>query len=162
MVAAGEPPLSGRIAGVLDRNYNEIQKDNAAFYGFFECVNDPQASRELFESMFAWARQRGARRVLGPMNPTANDECGLLVDGFDSPPVFMMTYNPRYYVDLVAAAGFRRAVYYPYGFLADNAESELEGRVALRARPELEAVHLPCLNAAPEYLGALAGQIVAG
>jgi ferrochelatase len=61
----------------------------------------------------------------------------------------------------VVERGFRRAVYYPYGFLADNAESELEGRVALRARPELEAVHLPCLNASPEYLEALAGQIVA-
>ena len=49
------------------------------------------------------------KRVLGPMNPTTNDECGLLVEGFDSPPVFMMTYNPRYYVDLVVAEGFRKA-----------------------------------------------------
>jgi GNAT superfamily N-acetyltransferase len=47
--------------------------------------------------------------MLGPMNPTTNDECGLLVDGFDSPPVFMMTYNPQYYVELVAAEGFRKA-----------------------------------------------------
>jgi GNAT superfamily N-acetyltransferase len=43
------------------------------------------------------------------MNPTSNDECGLLVDGFDSSPVFMMTYNPAYYVDLVLAGGFRKA-----------------------------------------------------
>ncbi len=43
------------------------------------------------------------------MNPTTNDECGLLVEGFDSPPVIMMTYNPRYYVTLVEAAGFRKA-----------------------------------------------------
>lgn len=56
-------------------------------------------------------------------------------------------------------AGFRRAVYYPYGFLADNAESELEGRVALRARPELRAIHLPCLNASAEILAALARQV---
>jgi ferrochelatase len=61
----------------------------------------------------------------------------------------------------VVDAGFRRAVYYPYGFLADNAESELEGRVALRARPELSAIHLPCLNASPEYLAALARQVCA-
>jgi ribosomal protein S18 acetylase RimI-like enzyme len=59
--------------------------------------------------MFAWARQQGARRVIGPMNPTMNDECGLLADGFDSSPVFMMSYNPRYYLDLVAAEGFRKA-----------------------------------------------------
>ena len=99
----------GRIAGILDRNHNRIQKDNAAFFGFFECVNDPAVSRQLFDAMFAWARQQGARRVMGPMNPTTNDECGLLADGFDSPPVFMMTYNPRYYLDLVAAEGFRKA-----------------------------------------------------
>ena len=43
------------------------------------------------------------------MNPTTNDECGLLVDGFDSPPVVMMTYNPRYYVSLVEGAGFTKA-----------------------------------------------------
>ncbi|MBI1796215.1 MAG: ferrochelatase [Candidatus Eisenbacteria bacterium] len=56
-------------------------------------------------------------------------------------------------------AGFRRLVYFPFGFSADNAESELEGRIALRAAPELESIHLPCLNAAPEYLEALARQL---
>jgi protoheme ferro-lyase len=61
----------------------------------------------------------------------------------------------------VARAGLRRAVYYPYGFLADSAESELEGRLALRARPELATMHLPCLNAAPRYLEALARQLCA-
>ena len=98
----------GRIAAILDRHHNQTQKDNAVFFGFFECINDPAVSRRLFDTVYAWARQQGARRVLGPMNPTSNDECGLLVDGFDSSPVFMMTYNPRYYVDLVAAEGFRK------------------------------------------------------
>lgn len=60
----------------------------------------------------------------------------------------------------VATKGFRRAVYFPYGFLADNAESELEGRQALRAHPELEAVHLPCVNVAPEFVDALARQVI--
>ncbi|MBI4541799.1 MAG: ferrochelatase [Gemmatimonadetes bacterium] len=61
----------------------------------------------------------------------------------------------------VSEAGFRRVAYFPYGFVADNAESQLEGRQALRARPELESVHLPCLNAAPDFLAALAGSVVA-
>jgi protoheme ferro-lyase len=61
----------------------------------------------------------------------------------------------------VSEAGVRRVVYFPYGFVADNAESQLEGRQALRAHPELEAVHLPCLNAAPDFLAALAGSVVA-
>ena len=99
----------GRIAGILDHNHNKTQKDSAAFFGFFECVNDAAVSRRLFAAVFDWARKKGVKRSLGPMNPTTNDECGLLVDGFDSSPVFMMTYNPRYYADLFASEGLRKA-----------------------------------------------------
>jgi len=99
----------GRIAGVVDHNHNRAANDQAAFFGFFECLNEATVSQRLFETVADWARQKGLKRLLGPMNPTTNDECGLLVDGFDSPPVIMMTYNPRYYVKLVEAEGFRKA-----------------------------------------------------
>ena len=99
----------GRIAGLIDHNHNRAANAPAAFFGFFESVNDPAVSRRLFETVFGWTRQAGLQRVLGPMNPTTNDECGLLIEGFDSPPVLMMTYNPRYYVTLVEADGFRKA-----------------------------------------------------
>ena len=99
----------GRIAGIIDRNHNRVAHEPAAFFGFFESADDPVISRRLFETVFGWTRQAGLKRVMGPMNPTTNDECGLLVDGFDSPPVIMMTYNPRYYVTLVEAAGFKKA-----------------------------------------------------
>lgn len=99
----------GRIAGILDHHHNQAHQDSAAFFGFFECENDPQTSRQLFGAVQDWARRKGVRRLLGPMNPTTNDECGLLVDGFDSPPQLMMTYNPRYYVDLVTAEGYAKA-----------------------------------------------------
>jgi hypothetical protein len=96
----------GRIAAVLDRGYNQTAEQIEIFYGFFECIQDAEVSKRLFETVFQWGRERGAKRVLGPMNPSTNDECGLLVKGFDSSPVFMMTYNPEYYVALVEAAGF--------------------------------------------------------
>ncbi len=99
----------GRIAGIVDESHNRTQKDQAAFFGFYECVNDAAVSQQLFDAVQDWARQKGLRRLLGPMNPTSNDECGLLVDGFDSSPVIMMTYNPRYYLDLMDTAGFRKA-----------------------------------------------------
>jgi hypothetical protein len=99
----------GRIAGILDHNHNQVTKDQAAFFGFFECADDAAASRQLFAKVLDWARGKGMKRVLGPMNPTTNDECGLLVDAFDLSPVLMMTYNPRYYVTLVEAEGFRKA-----------------------------------------------------
>lgn len=99
----------GRIAALVDRNYQHATNDQAAFFGFFECVNDREVSRRLFAAASDWARQNGQKRLLGPMNPTTNDECGLLVNGFDSSPVFMMTYNPKYYIDLLEAEGFTKA-----------------------------------------------------
>jgi GNAT superfamily N-acetyltransferase len=63
----------------------------------------------LFEVVTVWARERGMNRLLGPMNPTTNDECGLLIEGYDSPPVLMMTYNPRYYQPLLEGVGCTKA-----------------------------------------------------
>lgn len=60
----------------------------------------------------------------------------------------------------VAGAGYSRVVYFPYGFLADNAETELEGRVALARHPDIESFHLPCLNDSPRLLEALAREIL--
>jgi GNAT superfamily N-acetyltransferase len=131
----------GRIAGILDRNHNQTQKNSAVFFGFFECVDDRAVSRRLFQEVLNWARKKGMKRVLGPMNPTTNDECGLLVEGFDSMPAFMMTYNPRYYVDLVVAEGFRKAKDL-LAFHIDIAQCPLErlARIAEKTRrrhPEL-------------------------
>jgi hypothetical protein len=99
----------GRIAGILDHNYIKVQSADTAFFGFYECINEPDVSHMLFDAVRAWASGRGLGRLLGPMNPTSNDECGLLVDGFDQDPAFMMPYNPRYYVDLFTAEGLVKA-----------------------------------------------------
>jgi len=99
----------GRIAGILDKNYQVLTKTPTAFFGFYECEDNPETSRLLFEMAFDWARKRNCQRIMGPMNPTANDECGLLVEGFDSSPVIMMTYNPAYYTPLVEQAGFTKS-----------------------------------------------------
>jgi hypothetical protein len=99
----------GRIAGIIDDHFNKTAVKSAAFFGFFESIDDAQVCHGLFEVFREWARQQRAQLVQGPMNPTTNDECGLLVEGFESPPVFMMTYNPRYYLALMEAEGFRKA-----------------------------------------------------
>ncbi|MCU0788367.1 MAG: GNAT family N-acetyltransferase [Verrucomicrobia bacterium] len=99
----------GRVAGILEDLHNRTHNDQAAFFGFFESLNDRDLAGALFGAVAEWARAKGMKRLLGPMNPTTNDECGLLVDGFDSPPVFMMTYNPRYYADLIESWGFAKA-----------------------------------------------------
>ena len=99
----------GRIAGIVDHNHNRAAKEQTAFFGFYECVNDPAVSAKLFEAVSGWARGKGLKKLMGPMNPTTNDEAGLLVDGFESPPVIMMTYNPRYYMALLQGEGLRKA-----------------------------------------------------
>jgi GNAT superfamily N-acetyltransferase len=99
----------GRMAGILDEHFPKSNGAKTAFFGFFECIDDQEACRGLFEQVYRWAHENGATKVIGPLNPTTNDECGLLVHGFDSPAVFMMTYNPAYYVDLIEQQGFTKA-----------------------------------------------------
>ncbi|HKA37723.1 MAG TPA: N-acetyltransferase, partial [Thermoanaerobaculia bacterium] len=99
----------GRIAAIHDRAHNEFHGERTAFFGFFESENDPEVSGALFDTVAKWAKQRGMETLRGPANPSLNDEAGLLVEGFDTPPVLMMTYNPRYYVGLVEGAGFTKA-----------------------------------------------------
>ncbi|HJW15399.1 MAG TPA: N-acetyltransferase [Thermoanaerobaculia bacterium] len=100
---------AGRIAAILDRNHNDFHGEKTAFFGFFESENDQAVATRLFDAAAGWARQRGMEVLRGPANPSLNDEAGLLVEGFDRPPVLMMTYNPRYYPDLVERAGFHKA-----------------------------------------------------
>src|ERR1700682_5639982 len=100
---------AGRIAAILDHNHNAFHGEKTGFFGYFESENDPAVSGPLFDAVESWTRERGMDTLRGPANPTLNDEAGLLVDGFDSSPVLMMTYNPRYYIALVERAGFRKA-----------------------------------------------------
>jgi len=99
----------GRVAAILDRNYNQFHNEAAGFFGFLEATNDLGVVQGLLESAASWLRERGAQVIRGPMNPSTNYECGLLVDGFDCSPWVMMPYNPPYYGALIERAGWRRA-----------------------------------------------------
>ena len=99
---------TGRIAAVIDDNHNAYQKEKTGFFGLFECLDDPEAARALVNAAADWVATRGMERLRGPVNLSLNDECGLLIDGFDSPPVIMMPYNPRYYADLLESCGLAK------------------------------------------------------
>jgi GNAT superfamily N-acetyltransferase len=102
--------LVGSIAAILNHRHNDCHRENVAHFGFFETLPDPQAAALLLEVACNWARNHGLSRMLGPMNFSTNDECGLLIDGFDTPPTVMLTYNPPYYRDYLEAASFRKAM----------------------------------------------------
>jgi GNAT superfamily N-acetyltransferase len=101
--------VAGRIAAILDRNYNEYHGDHSGFFGFFESERSQAVADALFAAASMWLKDHGAQVIRGPVNPSTNYECGLLVDGFDSCPYLMMPHNPPYYAELVERAGFRKA-----------------------------------------------------
>jgi GNAT superfamily N-acetyltransferase len=126
--------VAGRIAGIIDRNHNQFHGDNAGFFGFFESEDDAEVARLLLTVARNWTRQRGAQVLRGPVNPSTNYECGILIDGFDADPMIMMTYNPPYYPALMGQAGLRKAKdLYAYGGLAPQIELKKIERVATRA-----------------------------
>jgi len=95
----------GRIAAVANRLHNETHGDRVGFYGFFESVDDPAVAAALFDAAAEWLRSRGFSTMRGPASFSVNDECGLLVEGFDTPNTIMMPHNPRYYPALHDGAG---------------------------------------------------------
>jgi GNAT superfamily N-acetyltransferase len=99
----------GRIAAIINHNHNKFHHDNVGFFGFFESINDHEISSALLNTAAQWLKSKGFKKIIGPMNPSTNDDCGLLIEGFDSPPVFMMPYNPKYYIDLLENSGFKKA-----------------------------------------------------
>jgi len=104
---SGEP--CGRIAAILNRGHIERYQEQRGFFGFFESVDDQQVANSLFDAVREWFARRGIGSLRGPTNPSLNYELGLLIEGFDSPPTFMMTYNPPYYAKLIENYGFRKA-----------------------------------------------------
>lgn len=98
----------GRIAGIIDRRYNQVHNEKLGIWGFFESADDSEAALALFTAVEIWARQQGMVLLRGPLNPSLNNESGLLIEGFDYPPVVGMTYNPPYYLRLIEACGFTK------------------------------------------------------
>lgn len=99
----------GRIAAILDHNYNKFHEENIGYFGFYESENSPEVAAALLGAARKWVFDRGAVLIRGPVNPSTNYECGMLVDAFDSSPMVMMTYNPSYYPALMEGVGLRKA-----------------------------------------------------
>ncbi|HPD33411.1 MAG TPA: hypothetical protein PKV40_03575 [Candidatus Kapabacteria bacterium] len=102
--------IVGRIAAIKNDNHNLTHNDKVGFFGFFESINDQEVANALFSEVEQWLAKRGLDTIRGPENPSQNDEIGLLIEGFDSPPMVLMEYNPPYYIDLIKNSGFNLAM----------------------------------------------------
>jgi GNAT superfamily N-acetyltransferase len=101
----------GRISAHIDRNLNEFQDNRWGLFGFFECENDPEAARALVDTAEAWLRERGRDRMVGPMDFTTNDECGLLIEGHERPPIILCPWQHPYYQPLLEeSCGLEKAM----------------------------------------------------
>lgn len=100
----GNEPLA-RIIAVINPEHWKKFNQKTAFFGFYESVNDEQASAMLFEKAEEYCRQKGAEHIEGPFNPNHYSELGILVRNFKK-PAFFETYNPEYYSSFVKHAGF--------------------------------------------------------
>jgi GNAT superfamily N-acetyltransferase len=100
----------GRITAQVDRILNEFQDNTWGLFGFFECEDDPEAAAALLAAADRWLRARGRDRMVGPMDFTMNDECGVLVDGFELPPIILTNWTHRYYPRLLEGAGMTKAM----------------------------------------------------
>ncbi len=107
-VAYRGPQVCGRLAAILNQGHIVRFNDRRGFFGFFDCVDDQEVADGLFDAVRQWLADQGIRRLRGPTNPSLNYALGLLIEGFDSPPMFMMTYNPPYYARLIENCGFRK------------------------------------------------------
>jgi len=99
----------GRIAAIINHQYVQFQHDATGFFGFFESIEDQRVADALLRTAERWVARRGMRRILGPMNFSTNEECGLLVEGFHAPPMIMMPYNHPYAARLMEAARYTKA-----------------------------------------------------
>ncbi len=100
----------GRITAHIDRRFNEFQDNRWGLWGFFECEDSTETAHALLAAAQAWLTQHGADRMVGPMDFTANDEVGLMIEGYDRPPIILSSWHHPYYRALIESYGFEKAV----------------------------------------------------
>jgi GNAT superfamily N-acetyltransferase len=134
-VARREGRVVGRVAAIHDDDYIKFTGEPCGYFGFFEAEDDGEAAAALWDAAASWLRGRGLTKFIGPMNPSTNEECAFLVEGFDRPPYIMMTHNPPYYATLAEEYGFRKARDL-FAFVLEISPARLGRleRVAARAR----------------------------
>ena len=131
----------GRIAAIRNTLHESFHQESVGFFGFFECENDLEAASALVRAAAGRCRSWGLSRLRGPVNPDTNGDCGLLVDGFDEPPVVMMSHAKPYYDSLLRGCGLEKARDLVAYIVEENPLLERFGRVAshvARKRPSIK------------------------
>ncbi len=105
----GDTPV-GTIAAFVNHRHNEFHGENIGFFGLFEVVDDQDVANALLDTAADHVRALGVDALRGPASLSTNEECGILIEGFDDPPVVLYPYNPPYYQRLLENAGFEKVM----------------------------------------------------
>jgi len=108
-IARIDGQIAGRITAIYNSKHIEFHNEQTGFFGFFECIDNHEVAMRLIEMVKQWLKEKGIMILRGPVNFSTNDECGLLIDGYDSPPMIMMPYNLPYYPRLFQECGLVKA-----------------------------------------------------
>lgn len=109
-IAKKDGKSAGTIAAIVNHNHNKFYKDRVGFFGCFEVIENYEVAKRLFDKVKDWLKEKNMNTMRGPTNFSTNEECGLLIDSFDSSPVCMMTYNLKYYIDFIEKYGFKKTM----------------------------------------------------
>ncbi|MDP9075685.1 MAG: hypothetical protein M3N98_16245 [Actinomycetota bacterium] len=143
----------GRIGACVDSYFNEYQQVAWGWVGFFEAADDPEAVEALFATAWSWLKERGATTAVGPASFTTNDEIGLLVEGFDDPPLILDTHNPAYYEHLWLDNGWEQVMdLWAWRFeratiALDDRQRRVLDRVRAQAKVSIRTVRMKDFNA---------------
>jgi len=125
----------GRISAQIDSLHLERYADATGFFGMLDAEDRADTFAALFATAEQWLRDQGMRRARGPFSLSINEETGLLIDGFETPPVFMMGHARPYYAARVEAQGYRKAVdTFAYKIRSDFEPSPIMARLVAAAR----------------------------
>ena len=152
----GKP--AGRIAAMVNRNHNQLYRDKTGFFGFFDAVNDREVFAGLLGVAEEWLRARGCDSIIGPVCPDTNNELGVLIDGFDTPPFFMMAHNPPYYNEMFENVGYKKVRdFYSYfirceSFIAGGKLSRVRSTILKRYPIKMRAGNINRLESELEII----------
>lgn len=157
-LAVNNSKVLGRLSAHTSSQYEKYHDTETGFFGFFECVNNQEVANALFAEASQWLKLKNKNKMLGPISFTLYDECAMLCDGYDSSPVVLLSYNPPYYNDLVAGAGFQKAIDW-YAFMVSRDVEirpsfyKIRDRVLKQPDLRIENINLKKIDQAIKHVG---------
>ncbi|ECZ5655332.1 N-acetyltransferase [Citrobacter sp. BNK-39] len=109
-VAKREGEIVGRIIAQIDSLHRKLHGEDTGHFGMIDAIDDPEVFKALFDAAEAWLISQGSRRITGPFSLNINQESGLLISGFDTPPSTMMPHGKPYYAERVEQQGYTKGI----------------------------------------------------